>query len=90
MITDEMGERGLHAAEEASDARLPRHSVVRAILEAALGDMVLVPREPTEAMRMVWAKARPNDAVVNDDGSVEAPTVSWWVAQYAAMLGAAP
>jgi hypothetical protein len=36
-----MVERALHAAAEASDARLPRYSVVRAILTAAL-------RQPTE------------------------------------------
>jgi len=36
VVTDEMVERGLQAAIDASDARLPRYSVVRAILEAAL------------------------------------------------------
>ena len=33
-----MVERGVLAAESVSDARLPRHKVVRAILEAALAD----------------------------------------------------
>lgn len=35
-ITDAMVERGLQAAQRASDARLPRYKTVRAILEAAL------------------------------------------------------
>lgn len=35
-VTDDMVEAGLSAARDASEARLPRYSVVRAILEAAL------------------------------------------------------
>jgi hypothetical protein len=35
-VDDEMVEAGLHAAREATDARLARYSVVRSILEAAL------------------------------------------------------
>lgn len=55
----------------------------------ARGEMVLVPREPTEAMRRAWNGARPDDAVPTDDGGWEAPEVSWFAAKYRAMLAAA-
>ena len=91
MITDEMVAAAYAAWREAvrPEVGFGNRDAMRAALEAAVGEMVLVPREPTEAMRNAWASAKPADAVVAEDGSVEAPYVSWFSAQYRALLAAA-